>query len=172
MGRTREPTGHLGKKLTPRKRVNGADENRTRNLLIWSQTRYHCATTPTIVLSGSTFWKKKAAGLRPRELLTGARVRGGTATEHLPLPACVCLTGEQRCKEPSTALPSADAAAALTTRAGLPAQAGLLPFGSISCSGRCSGLRAGSGGSGWRRWRVPPPESHGAVQRPPDGLTG
>ena len=26
--------------------LSGADENRTRNLLIWSQTRYHCATTP------------------------------------------------------------------------------------------------------------------------------
>ena len=25
---------------------SGADENRTRNLLNWSQTRYHCATTP------------------------------------------------------------------------------------------------------------------------------
>ena len=26
---------------------NEPDVNRTRNLLIWSQTRYHCATDPT-----------------------------------------------------------------------------------------------------------------------------
>lgn len=25
------------------------DVNRTRNLLIWSQTRYHCATDPVVV---------------------------------------------------------------------------------------------------------------------------
>jgi hypothetical protein len=27
------------------------DVNRTRNLLIWSQTRYHCATDPTLLVS-------------------------------------------------------------------------------------------------------------------------
>ena len=33
-------------KRRDKRKCRGADENRTRNLLIWSQTRYHCATTP------------------------------------------------------------------------------------------------------------------------------
>jgi hypothetical protein len=32
------------------------DVNRTRNLLIWSQTRYHCATDPAYVYGASTLF--------------------------------------------------------------------------------------------------------------------
>ncbi|AES92606.1 hypothetical protein MTR_4g131890 [Medicago truncatula] len=31
------------------------DVNRTRNLLIWSQTRYHCATDPVVIHFGHTY---------------------------------------------------------------------------------------------------------------------
>ena len=40
------------KKLEKKNKVGiEPDVNRTRNLLIWSQTRYHCATDP-LVISG------------------------------------------------------------------------------------------------------------------------
>ncbi|KAJ0010095.1 hypothetical protein Pint_34480 [Pistacia integerrima] len=38
------------KDLKKKKEGFEPDVNRTRNLLIWSQTRYHCATDPLIVL--------------------------------------------------------------------------------------------------------------------------
>jgi hypothetical protein len=58
-GPTLEPGGIAEeknkKKVSELDRGIEPDVNRTRNLLIWSQTRYHCATDPTVTKVPNTF---------------------------------------------------------------------------------------------------------------------
>lgn len=69
----------------------GADENRTRNLLIWSQTRYHCATTPVELYTPHEYSCIYTCRLSLRSVFSRP------APCLLSLSLCLCQCASQQC---------------------------------------------------------------------------